>query len=126
MTQEENNSDKQWNEMPSMASLIKPLHINLTETTEGWKVDISTLSPGDAMMALAREDLLEESTILCGTGDKDWVACVQGPIELGDANAILDQVSTSATPLTASAWICVAFCGISMVINADSPSNTGN
>lgn len=102
MTQEENNSDKQWNGMPSMASLIKPLHINLTETTEGWKVDISSLSPGDAMMAFAREDLLEKSTILCGTGSTDWVACVQGPIELGDADAILEQVATSSSyPLKA-------------------------
>tara|TARA_B100001750_G_C14957789_1_gene326799 strand:- start:120 stop:284 length:165 start_codon:yes stop_codon:yes gene_type:complete len=44
--------------------------INLTETTEGWKVDHSSLIPSNAMMVFAREDLLEKSTILCGTGIK--------------------------------------------------------
>ena len=102
MTHKDHNSDKQWNGTPSLASLVKPLHINLTETAEGWKVDISSLSPGDAMMAFAREDLLEKSTILCGTGSKDWVACVEGPIEVGDADAILEQVETSSSyPLKA-------------------------
>ena len=101
MNKEPNNSNEQWKDVPSLASLVKPLCIDLTETTEGWKVDLSTLSPGDAMMALSREDLLEDSTILCGTGVTDWVACVNGPIEVGDANAILEQVSNSTSPLTA-------------------------
>jgi len=101
MNKDQNNPTEQWNDVPSLASLVKPLCIDLTETTEGWKVEISSLSPGDAMMALSREDLLEDSTILCGTGVTDWVACVNGPIEIGDANAILKQVSNSTTPLTA-------------------------
>ena len=101
MNNQPNNPNEQWKDVPSLASLVKPLCIDLTETTEGWKVDISTLSPGDAMMALAREDLLVESTILCGTGATNWVACVNGPIEVGDADEILKQVSNSTAPLSA-------------------------
>ena len=50
-------------------------------------------------MALAREDLLEESTILCGAGVTEWAACVDGPIEVGDADAIVEAVSGSRSPL---------------------------
>jgi hypothetical protein len=53
------------------------------------------------MMALAREDLLEDSTILCGAGAPQWVACVNGPVEEGDANAIIHEISTSLSPLCA-------------------------
>jgi len=52
-------------------------------------------------MALAREDLLEDSTILCGAGAPQWVACVNGPVEEGDANAIIHEISTSLSPLCA-------------------------
>ena len=72
MHENENPNDSpQWNNEPSLAGLVKPLRIRLTETTEGWKVELSSLSPGDAMMAFARGDLLEDSTILCGTGAKE-------------------------------------------------------
>ncbi len=50
-------------------------------------------------MALAREDLLERSTILCGAGVTEWAACVDGPIETGDADAIVEAVSGSHSPL---------------------------
>jgi hypothetical protein len=53
------------------------------------------------MMALAREDLLETSTILSGGGDAQWVACVHGPVELGDAKAIVHDVEHSSSPLCA-------------------------
>jgi hypothetical protein len=53
------------------------------------------------MMALAREDMLEQSTILSGGGDSQWVACVHGPVELGDAKAIVHQVEHSGSPLCA-------------------------
>ena len=102
MNEHENPNDtRQWNDEPSLAGLVKPLRIRLTETTEGWKVELSSLSPGDAMMALAREDLLEDSTILCGTGAKDWVACINGPVEVSDADAILNEVNNSDLPLVA-------------------------
>ncbi len=102
MNEHENPNDTpQWNDEPSLAGLIKPLRIRLTETTEGWKVELSSLSPGDAVMALAREDLLEDSTILCGTGAKDWVACINGPVEVSDADAILHEVNNSELPLVA-------------------------
>lgn len=52
-------------------------------------------------MALAREDLLEGATILCGDGATKWVACVHGSIEAGDAKAIVREVSTSLSPLCA-------------------------
>jgi hypothetical protein len=89
------------NEEPSLASLVRPLRVELVQTTEGWCVDISSLTPCDAMMALAREDMLEESTILSGGGNSQWVACVHGPVELGDAKAIVLEISKSATPLCA-------------------------
>lgn len=77
------------------------MRAELTQTTEGWCVEISSLSPCDAMMALAREDLLEKSTILSGGGDDQWVACVHGPVELGDAKAIVHDVEHSNSPLCA-------------------------
>ena len=58
MKKETNNPDNfnQWNDPHrSLASLVRPLRIGLSQTTEGWCVDISSLTPGDAMMALARE-----------------------------------------------------------------------
>jgi hypothetical protein len=99
---ETNNPDNSnhWNDpQRSLVSLVRPLRIGLSQTTEGWCVDISSLTPGDAMMALAREDLLEESTILCGAGVTEWAACVDGPIEIGDADAIIQAVSESQSPL---------------------------
>ncbi len=102
MNEHENlNDSPQWNSEPSLAGLVKPLRIRLTETAEGWKVELSSLSPGDAMMAFAREDLLEDSTILCGTGAKDWVACINGPVEVADADAILKEVNSAELPLVA-------------------------
>lgn len=102
MHENENPNDSpQWNNEPSLAGLVKPLRIRLTETTEGWKVELSSLSPGDAMMAFARGDLLEDSTILCGTGAKDWVACINGPVEVADADAILKEVNNAEIPLVA-------------------------
>jgi hypothetical protein len=89
------------NEEPSLASLMRPLRVELAKTTEGWCVDISSLTPCDAMMALAREDMLEESTILSGGGSAQWVACVHGPVELGDAKAIVHEVTNSNSPLCA-------------------------
>ena len=86
---------------PSLASLISPLRIELSQTAEGWCVDISSLSPCDAMMALAQDDMLEDSTILCGDGTTQWVACIHGPVELGDAKAIVQEVSGSSSPLRA-------------------------
>ena len=84
-----------------LIDFVRPIRISLTETLEGWRVDISSLEPGDAMMALTRDDSLEESTILCGAGATNWVACVDGPIELGDANAIIASISSSNSPLSA-------------------------
>jgi hypothetical protein len=89
------------NANPSLASMVSPIRIALSNTADGWCVEISSLTPCDAMMALAREDLLEDSTILCGAGTSQWVACVNGPIEEGDANAIIDEVSKSLSPLCA-------------------------
>ena len=77
------------------------MRAELSETTEGWCVEISSLTPCDAMMALAREDLLEKSTILSGGGGAQWVACVHGPVELGDAKAIVHEVEHSDFPLCA-------------------------
>ena len=102
MNENENPNDSpQWNKELSLAGLVKPLRIRLTETIEGWKVELSSLSPGDAMMAFARGDLLEDSTILCGTGAKDWVACINGPVEVADADAILNEVNNAEIPLVA-------------------------
>lgn len=95
------NSNSWNNEEPSLASLVRPMRAELSETTEGWCVEISSLTPCDAMMALAREDLLEKSTILSGGGDAQWVACVHGPVELGDAKAIVHEVEHSDFPLCA-------------------------
>lgn len=95
------NSNSWNNEKPSLASLVHPMRTELSETTEGWCVEISSLTPCDAMMALAREDLLEKSTILSGGGDSQWVACVHGPVELGDAKSIVHEVEHSNSPLCA-------------------------
>lgn len=96
------NETNTWNEFePSLASMVSPLRIKLFTTADGWCVDISSLTPCDAMIALAREDLLEGSTILCGDGATKWVACIHGPIEAGDAKAIVREVSSSSSPLCA-------------------------
>ncbi|MDG1137000.1 MAG: hypothetical protein P8N28_01965 [Phycisphaerales bacterium] len=111
------NESNRWNEFePSLASMVNPLRIKLSTTADGWCVDISSLTPCDAMVALAREDLLEDSTILCGDGATKWVACVRGPVESGDAKAIVREVSTSASPL------CADFRMQSVVITSN---NTG-
>ena len=96
MTTPTHNSNNWMNEEPSLASLVRPLRAELSETPEGWCVEISSLTPCDAMMALTRDDLLETSTILSGGGEAQWVACVHGPVELGDAKAI---VHNSMEPL---------------------------
>ena len=101
---------------PSLASMVSPLRIALHATADGWCVDISSLTPCDAMMALAREDLLEDSTILCGVGASQWVACVNGPVEKGDANAIIREVSKSLSPL------CADFRMQSVVTSSDGES----
>ena len=95
------NSNSWNNGEPSLASLVRPMRAELSKTAEGWCVEISSLTPCDAMMALAREDMLEKSTILSGGGDSQWVACVQGPVELGDAKAIVHEVEHSNSPLCA-------------------------
>jgi hypothetical protein len=95
------NSNSWNNDEPSLASLVRPMRAELSKTTEGWRVEISSLTPCDAMMALAREDMLETSTILSGGGDAQWVACVHGPVELGDAKAIVHEVEHSNSPLCA-------------------------
>jgi hypothetical protein len=97
----QNETNKWNNTKPSLASMVSALRIQLTTTADGWRVDISSLTPCDAMMALTREDLLEDSTILCGDGDTKWVACVLGAVEAGDARAIINEVSTSLSPLCA-------------------------
>jgi len=93
------------NNQPSLASLVSPLRIELSQTTEGWCVEISSLTPCDAMMALAREDMLEDSTILSGSyakkGSAQWVACVHGAVEVGDAKAIMYDVEHTTSPLGA-------------------------
>ena len=106
-----------WNDAePSLASMVSPSRIALSTTADGWCVDISSLTPCDAMMALAREDLLEDSTILCGVGTPQWVACVNGPVEKGDANAIIREVSKSLSPL------CADFRMQSVVTSSDGES----
>jgi len=95
------NSNNRNNEKPTLASLVRPLRVELSESTEGWCVEISSLTPCDAMMALAREDMLEKSTILSGSSVAQWVACVHGPVELGDAKAIINEVEHSSSPLCA-------------------------
>ena len=113
------NSDKQntWNKPePSLAAMVSPLRIALHVTADGWCVDISSLTPCDAIMALTREDLLEDSTILCGVGASQWVACVQGAIEEGDANAIIHEISNAISP------ICADFRMQSVVTSSDGES----
>ncbi|MDP7008463.1 MAG: hypothetical protein QGI78_02725 [Phycisphaerales bacterium] len=89
------NEDRQ-----DLISFVRPIHISLSETREGWDLKISSLEPGDAMLVLTRNDLFEQPTILCGTGVKNWVACVDGPVEVGDANAIISSISSSNSPLS--------------------------
>ncbi len=81
--------------------MVSPLRIELSTSAEGWRIDISSLSPCDAMMALSQEDQLENATILSGDGETQWVACIHGPVEMGDAKAIVKEVSKSLSPLSA-------------------------
>ena len=99
------HNSNNWNvDEPSLASLFSPLRVELAETDEGWCVEISSLAPCDAMMALTREDSLEESTILSGSGSKDgksqWVARIYGPIEVCEAEEIVHDISNSIAPLS--------------------------
>lgn len=96
-----NNSHKIENDRQDLIAFVRPIRISLVENSEGWNISISSLEPGDAMMALTKEDSFEQSTILCGAGATNWVACVDGPIELGDANAIIASISSSNSPLEA-------------------------
>lgn len=96
-----NNHQQTNDDRPDLIAFVRPIRISLDETSEGWCIRISSLQPGDAMMALTREDSFEKSTILCGAGATNWVACVEGPIEMGDANAIIASISSSNSPLLA-------------------------
>jgi hypothetical protein len=96
-----NNSKQRGNDRQDLIAFVRPIRISLVENSEGWTVTISSLDPGDAMMALTRADSFEQSTILCGAGATNWVACVDGPIEIGDANAIIASISSSNSPLAA-------------------------
>lgn len=96
-----NNPQQTNDDRPDLIAFVRPIRISLDETSEGWCIRISSLEPGDAMMALTREDSFEKSTILCGAGATNWVACVEGPIEMGDANAIIASISSSNSPLLA-------------------------
>ena len=96
-----NNHQQTNDDRPDLIAFVRPIRISLDETSQGWCIRISSLEPGDAMMALTREDSFEKSTILCGTGVTNWVACVEGPIEMGDANAIIASISSSNSPLLA-------------------------
>jgi hypothetical protein len=89
------NDDRQ-----DIIAFVRPIRITLVEKSEGWNVNISSLDPGDAMMALTRDNSMQQSTILCGAGDTNWFACVNGPIEMGDANAIINSISSSSSPLS--------------------------
>ena len=95
-----NNAQQTNGDRQDLIAFVRPIRITLVENSEGWNVDISSLDPGDAMMALARDDALQQSTILCGAGATNWVACVDGPIEMGDANAIIASISSSSSPLS--------------------------
>jgi len=101
MNNPSNNANQIDNDRQDLVAFVRPIRISLIENSEGWNVTISSLSPGDAMIALTRDGLFEESTILCGAGATNWVACVDGPIEMGDANAIIASISSSSTPLAA-------------------------
>lgn len=120
----QSNNLNNWNEQPSLASMVSPLRIELSKTPEGWCVEISSLTPCDAMMALAREDLLEDSTILSGSNiaseHSQWVACVHGQVELGDAKAIVHQVEHASSPL------CADFRMHSIVTSKDGESVTAH
>ncbi len=95
-----------WNvDQPSLAALVHPLRIELTQVKEGWCVKISSLKPCDAMMALSRKELLENSTIISGCESNEfarrWVAFVDRIVELDDAKAIVHEVEHSSNPLCA-------------------------
>jgi hypothetical protein len=101
MNSQSNNSNQIDNDRQDLIAFVRPIRISLIENKEGWNVTISSLNPGDAMMVLTRDNSFELSTILCGAGATNWVACVDGPIEMGDANAIIASISSSNSPLAA-------------------------
>jgi len=101
MNNPSNNSQKANDDRRDLIAFVRPIRISLDETEQGWCISISSLEPGDAMMALTREESFEQTTILCGAGTSNWVACVEGPIEMGDANAIIASISSSTSPLSA-------------------------
>ena len=95
-----NNAQHINDDQQDLIAFVRPIRITLVEKSEGWSVDISSLDPGDAMMALTRDNSMQQSTILCGAGTTNWFACVNGPIEMGDANAIINSISSSSSPLS--------------------------
>ena len=95
-----NNAQHINEDQQDIIAFVRPIRITLVEKSEGWSVDISSLDPGDAMMALTRDNSMQQSTILCGAGATNWFACVNGPIEMGDANAIINSISSSSSPLS--------------------------
>ena len=95
-----NNAQQSGEDRKDLIAFVRPIRISLVENSEGWNLKISSLEPGDAMMVLTRDEGFEQSTILCGAGATNWVACVEGPIEMGDANAIIASISSSNSPLS--------------------------
>ncbi|MDP6601880.1 MAG: hypothetical protein QGH76_06245 [Phycisphaerales bacterium] len=83
----------------SLTQLVRPLRIAMQERKGGYVVDVSTLGPGDAMMALTSGGLGFQQTILCGAGSPQWVACMEGPVEAGDAEAIAAGIRAGDDPL---------------------------
>lgn len=84
-----------------LANLVRPLRICLASDADGWRVAGDGISPGDAMAALARDGSLEGLTVLCGSGERQWAACLQGPVEVRDAEAISAAVDAGTCPLAA-------------------------
>jgi hypothetical protein len=68
-TNNQYNANTQTNCVDSSISFDFTLCIDVTKTTAGWCVDISSLSPCASMSDCARKDLLEWSAILCGKGE---------------------------------------------------------
>jgi len=100
-TDNSNNYGERYDIRASIASLVRPLRIEIAHTAHGWKIDISSLTPSDAVTALERDDLLVESTILCSTSSPQWVARLDGSIDEGVANNIVHEVSAMHSPLCA-------------------------
>jgi len=64
-TNNQHDVHTQYNFLKSLPSIEFTLCIDVTKNTTGWCVDISSLSPCTSLTDSAREDLLEESAILC-------------------------------------------------------------